>query len=640
MQRPFAPAWALALFYWLITLPGAAQPPAPREPVMFRGDARHSGRYQSPAFNGFEGVQWAFKTGGKVFSSPAVAEGVAYFGSEDKHLYAVDARSGRAIWKFATGGAVHASPAVFRGTVYFTSFDGYCYALDARTGREKWRFQTDGEQYFGGVGLWDMTPVDQYHNDIWDIFVSSPAIDPDLEGGVLYFGTGSGHLYALDLATGGLKWKFKTDGVVHSSPALAYGMVYFGSWDTYLYALDARTGGLKWKFKTENIHDAMRGIQASPLVYDGKVFFGARDAHFYALDAFTGQEQWKYFADWAWILSSAAAYKGTVYVGTSDSNGLLAFDARTGEVKYTFDTQTYLYSSPAIAGGTAYFGNFTGTMFALDLQSEGKKWAEFQLEASKQNSYRVVNEQGRIDWANVILPGKDGMDYANNVWGINQIYSTGSIVSSPVVADGMVYFGSADGSLYALRLGHQKAPSVALTLPAGGTVFATHAPIALEAVVKDNPGPVQNVEFYANSRKIGETRTAPYRISWQAPAEGAYTLRAKATGAEGQKSTSSDVLIEVAAAPARAGDDPVALSIGAFPNPFGAVTTLQFTLPQDGHALLTLEGKAGKKRVLLDKYLKAGTHQVTYDGSSLGRDVYVCRLSCNGKTTSKKIMRQ
>jgi outer membrane protein assembly factor BamB len=119
---------------------------------MFRGDARHSGRYKSPAFNGFEAVQWAFKTGGKVFSSPAVAEGVAYFGSEDKHLYAVDARSGKALWKFATGGAVHASPAVFRGTVYFTSFDGYCYALDARTGGEKWRFQTDGKGISAGSG--------------------------------------------------------------------------------------------------------------------------------------------------------------------------------------------------------------------------------------------------------------------------------------------------------------------------------------------------------------------------------------------------------------------------------------------------------------------------------------------------------
>jgi hypothetical protein len=189
-------------------------------------------------------------------------------------------------------------------------------------------------------------------------------------------------------------------------------------------------------------------------------------------------------------------------------------------------------------------------MFALDLQSEGKKWAEFQLEASKQNSYRVVNEQGRIDWANVILPGKDGMDYANNVWGINQIYSTGSIVSSPVVADGMVYFGSADGSLYALRLGHHKAPSVALTLPAGGTVFANGAPIALEAVVKDHPGPVENVEFYANSPKNRRDAygALPHQLA------GARGRRVYPPGkshqcARGQKSTSPDVLIQVAAAP-------------------------------------------------------------------------------------------
>jgi hypothetical protein len=307
-----------------------------------------------------------------------------------------------------------------------------------------------------------------------------------------------------------------------------------------------------------------------------------------------------------------------------------------------------VYSSPAIAGGTAYFGNFTGTMFALDLQSEGTRWDEFQLEASKQNSSRVVNEQGHIDWANVILPGKDGMDYANNVWGINQIYATGSIVSSPVVQDGLVYFGSADGSMYALRLGRQKAPEVALTLPAAGAVLAGDAPVALQAAAKGNAGPVRKVEFYANGQKIGETSAAPYRINWKPVAEGQYTLRATATGAQGGKSTSPPVTVRVVATSAGVGARvnvpesaaPSSLSIGAFPNPFRAVTTVDFTLPQDGHALLTLEGKAGKKIVMLDKYLKAGTHRVTYDGSSLARDVYVCRLSCNGKTTTKKLMRQ
>ncbi len=651
MQSRFSPFWAVALLWGLFALPASAQTPRPRGMATFRADARHSGHYQSAAYNHFAGVSWQFKTGGKVFSSPAVHNGVVYFGSEDKYLYALDAQSGKERWKFATGGAVHASPTVLDGTVYFTSFDGYCYAVDARTGDEKWRFATGGERRLGGVGFWGMTPVDKYHDDIWDILVSSPVVDPDLDGGVLYFGSGDGHVYALNLATGQLKWKFKTNDVVHSSPALAYGMVYVGSFDTYLYALDARTGAVKWQFKTDHLYDAMRGIQPSPLVYDGKVYFGSRDAHFYALDAFTGTLAWKYFADWAWIIGSAVADKGTVYVGTSDSNGFIAFDARTGAVQYTFDTHTYAYSSPAIAGGTAYFGNFTGTLFALDLQSEGKRWEEFRLEASKANSHKVVNDQGHIDWPNVILPGKDMMDYANNVWGINQIYTTGSIVSSPVVQDGKVYFGSADGSLYALSLGRNKAPAVALQTPRNGDTFAAGTTLSLKAAARDNPGEVRGVAFYANGQKIGETAAAPYQFDWKDVPTGEYSLWAKATDAEGGIGTSEKVTVRVGAGgtpettaartvPFTSAPVGTALAIGAFPNPFGETLTLEVTLPEAGRALVTLEGLLGKKTVLLDEYREPGTHRVFYNGHGLGRGIYVCRVSCNGKTVARKVLRK
>ena len=55
-------------------------------------------------------------------------------------------------------------------------------------------------------------------------------------------------MYALDAASGQLKWKFATANVVHTSPAIADGVVYFGSWDSYFYAVDARTGTEKWRF--------------------------------------------------------------------------------------------------------------------------------------------------------------------------------------------------------------------------------------------------------------------------------------------------------------------------------------------------------------------------------------------------------
>ena len=55
---------------------------------MFRGDLRHSGIYDGPGVRNLSGVKWAFKTGARVVSSPAVANGVVYVGGEDHKVYA------------------------------------------------------------------------------------------------------------------------------------------------------------------------------------------------------------------------------------------------------------------------------------------------------------------------------------------------------------------------------------------------------------------------------------------------------------------------------------------------------------------------------------------------------------------------
>src|SRR3954464_482812 len=64
-----------------------------------------------------------------------------------------------------------------------------------------------------------------------------------------------------------VKWAFKTEGSVLSSPAIAGGVVYFGSVDGCLYAVDQETGKQKWKFKTP------RQVTSSPAVVDGVVYF-------------------------------------------------------------------------------------------------------------------------------------------------------------------------------------------------------------------------------------------------------------------------------------------------------------------------------------------------------------------------------
>src|SRR5215470_13945538 len=104
------------------------------EPAEFRADARHDGVYAGGGVPVLHGVQWKFRAGAPILSSPAVSGGLVYFGSNDHNVYALDAHSGALRWKFATKGRVTASPAVAAGVVYVGSYDGKFYALDAASG--------------------------------------------------------------------------------------------------------------------------------------------------------------------------------------------------------------------------------------------------------------------------------------------------------------------------------------------------------------------------------------------------------------------------------------------------------------------------------------------------------------------------
>jgi outer membrane protein assembly factor BamB len=184
---------------------------------------------------------------------------MVYVGSTGGILYAVDRETGSEKWKFDAKGRIASSPAVAGGLVYFGAFDGNFYAVDAASGQLKWKFATAGERRFEGKHLHGSEPATETMPDPWDCYLSSPVVWQ----GAVYFGSGDGNVYALDSATGALKWKFKTGDVVHASPAIADGLLFIGSWDSNFYALDATTGAEKWRFKTgvdEVIHN-QTGIQ-------------------------------------------------------------------------------------------------------------------------------------------------------------------------------------------------------------------------------------------------------------------------------------------------------------------------------------------------------------------------------------------
>ena len=49
---------------------------------------------------------WNYTTGGGVYSSPAVVDGVVYIGSDDDNVYALNATNGAKLWNYTTGNSV------------------------------------------------------------------------------------------------------------------------------------------------------------------------------------------------------------------------------------------------------------------------------------------------------------------------------------------------------------------------------------------------------------------------------------------------------------------------------------------------------------------------------------------------------
>jgi outer membrane protein assembly factor BamB len=412
--------------------------------AMFRGDARHSGVYAS-APPTLTTLKWTFTTQGKVLSTPAVADGVVYVGSADRFLYAIRASDGTEVWKFQTSLAVHSSPAVADGLVYVSSLDGNIYAVRAASGELAWKVATGGERRFTRPGIHGIKPATEMMPDPFDAFLSSPVV----VGGRVYIGSGDTHVYALDAKTGAVIWKFATGDVVHATPAVVDGVVYIGSWDRNLYALNADTGKVIWRFETGDdpkTYNQM-GIASSAAVVDGVVLFGGRDGRFHAVDARTGQRKWAEDNKGGWVIASPAVRDGVVYFPTSDGTQFKAITIATGALVWRTVNKAVSFSSPAIAGNLVYFGAHDGWLRALDLAT-GAVRAEFQTDGNKANAAKYVNPDGSLNYRAIYPPGQTLDDI---IIGLDRMHSLGSVLSSPVIADGVAYFGSTDGKLYAVR---------------------------------------------------------------------------------------------------------------------------------------------------------------------------------------------
>jgi outer membrane protein assembly factor BamB len=104
-----------------------------------------------------------------------------------------------------------------------------------------------------------------------------------------------------------------------------------------------------------------------------------------------------------------------------------------------------MFASPTVAGDVVLTGVLNGTLEARDFSSGALLWS-FETEASKRNDGWVLTSDRRF---NAPLLYSSSWREAPAV-AVERQFSIGSIFSTPLVADGVVYVGAADGRLYAI----------------------------------------------------------------------------------------------------------------------------------------------------------------------------------------------
>jgi outer membrane protein assembly factor BamB len=137
-------------------------------------------------------------------TAPVAAGGLVLVGGADGVVRALDATSGQVRWTAYTGGAVRYPPTVADGLALVGSGDGWAYAFAAATGQQRWRFRAaPAERRISLYGTLLST---------WPV-ASGVLVDR----GVAYCAAGISdydgtHVYALDAATGRIRWQNNTSG--------------------------------------------------------------------------------------------------------------------------------------------------------------------------------------------------------------------------------------------------------------------------------------------------------------------------------------------------------------------------------------------------------------------------------------------
>ena len=209
-------------------------------------------------------------------------------------------------------------------------------------------------------------------------------------------------------------WTFRARQLLEFPPAVAYGRLYFTNNSGVMFAVNAKTGKRAWKKAVGRCVAASPAV-ASHTVYqaflnrppcNSKAKPGRLEGEVIAFASGFGKIRWR--TRIGPTESSPLVADGRVYLG--DWRGrVYALDARTGRVRWTFQGKGRVKGGIAKSGNRLFLGTYDGYLYAIRATT------------------------GKVIW---------------RTRSQDRLGGRGDFYSTPTVAYGRVYIGSTDGKVY------------------------------------------------------------------------------------------------------------------------------------------------------------------------------------------------
>jgi outer membrane protein assembly factor BamB len=308
-----------------------------------------AGSKVKPPFN----LDWSWNGQVLLEFPPIIVGNRMFLVKNNAKVVALNRTTGKPVWRRDMGYLAASSPAFGNGRIYVTILER---ESDEKAGRVTALRPKDGKL------LWSRPLPSRTE--------SSPLHD----GSTVYLGAEDGSVYALRDGNGKVAWKFQAGGAVKGGLALDGGKVYFGAYGGTAYALFKDSGKLAWSNGSPG-----GNLYSTPTVAYGRVYIGSTNGRMYSFSSSSGALAWsRSTSGYVYASPAVAQLPGqppTVFFGSYDGV-FYALDARSGNVRWTYDDGVEISGAATVVGDVVYYSNWgKRNSVGLSARSGRKLWS-------------------------------------------------------------------------------------------------------------------------------------------------------------------------------------------------------------------------------------------------------------------------